>query len=155
MASAFETGRGFATGTPRLLLRAEGALVAVAAIVLFRHSGGHWGFFFLLFLAPDLSMLGYLAGPRVGAAVYNGVHSYLVPGTVAALGLAYPAVVPLAATWIAHIGLDRALGYGLKYASGFGDTHLGRKARAAETEATRRQAHSGVAPTEQEVPPSR
>ncbi len=146
MPTSVDSPGGFATGAPRLLLRAEGALVAVAAIVLFRHAGGRWGFFALFFLVPDVSMLGYLAGPRVGAAVYNGVHSYLAPGAAAAAGLAFPAVLPLAATWLAHIGFDRMLGYGLKYATAFGDTHLGRKPIAHEARPASGQLRPGDVP---------
>jgi ABC-type phosphate/phosphonate transport system permease subunit len=87
--------------------------------------------FALLFLLPDLSMLGYLAGPRIGARVYNVAHSYLVPLGIGALGLlvALPFALPLALIWAAHIAFDRALGFGLKYEAGFGFTHLGRVGR--------------------------
>jgi hypothetical protein len=76
-------------------------------------------------------MLGYLAGPRAGAAAYNAAHMTAGPLALGAAGLLanLPALAPLAAIWLAHIGLDRALGYGLKYAAGFRDTHLGRIGR--------------------------
>ena len=76
-------------------------------------------------------MLGYLSGPRVGAAAYNAVHVYVLPLTLLLAGFiaGLPAAMASALIWIAHIGLDRALGYGLKYATGFGDTHLGRIGR--------------------------
>jgi hypothetical protein len=86
-----------------------------------------WWAFLLWFLAPDLSMLGYLAGPRTGAATYNLVHAYVGPAALIAVSLA--GVAPLLAPgviWSAHIGFDRMLGYGLKYPDGFGYTHLGR-----------------------------
>jgi hypothetical protein len=86
-----------------------------------------WGFFALFFLAPDLAFLGYLAGPRVGAFTYNCTHSYLGALATLALGawLGSAATVSAGIIWCSHIGFDRMLGYGLKYASGFGFTHLG------------------------------
>lgn len=116
--------RGAVAGTPRLLLRAEAAAVLAAALITYARLGGSWGLFFALFLLPDLGLLGYLAGPRVGAVTYNALHSYLAPLALALSGLWVPALLPLAAIWVAHIGFDRALGYGLKYAT-FGATHLG------------------------------
>jgi hypothetical protein len=90
--------------------------------------GGSWWLYAILFLAPDLSFAGYLAGPRIGAIVYNAAHSYLTPIALMTTGstLGSPLVLFIAMIWLAHIGFDRALGYGLKYATGFGFTHLGR-----------------------------
>lgn len=75
---------------------------------------------------PDIGMLGYLAGTRVGAAVYNAFHTYPAPGVLAAVGLLTdrPLAVALALIWFAHIGMDRLFGYGLKYPTHFKDTHL-------------------------------
>lgn len=109
------------------LLRLENLAVAIAAIVAFRVAGGGWWLFALLFLVPDLFMLGYLAGPVTGARLYNLAHSYLAPAPV--LGLAWMTGHELGAQvaliWVAHIGIDRVLGYGLKYPTRFADTHLG------------------------------
>jgi Domain of unknown function (DUF4260) len=82
---------------------------------------------------PDLSFLGYLAGPRTGAVVYNAAHSYMAPVTLMTLGfgLAAPLTLSIAMIWLAHIGFDRALAYGLKYTAGFTFTHLGRIGRNA------------------------
>lgn len=134
--AAARTSVGGATGVqggPRLLLRVEGALVLGAALLAYAHLGGTWGWFALLFLLPDLSLLGYLAGPRVGAAVYNAGHSHLAPALLvgASLALHTPTLLLGAAIWAGHIGFDRMLGYGLKYATAFGDTHLGQVGRAA------------------------
>ena len=116
----------------RTLLRLEGVVVLGAAVAAYAQFGAGWGMFALLLLAPDLALLGYLAGPRVGAALYNAAHSYV--GAVALLVLGVLAAMPWAVAggliWCAHIGLDRALGYGLKYGSDFGATHLGRIGRA-------------------------
>jgi uncharacterized protein DUF4260 len=82
----------------------------------------------VLFLAPDLSFRAYLAGPKIGAWVYNAMHSIVIPMMMltAGFGFAPPLVLSVALIWLAHIGFDRALGYGLKYSAGFGFTHLGR-----------------------------
>jgi hypothetical protein len=115
-------------GWPRLLLRLEGAALTAAALFLYARAGGGWGFFALLFLAPDLSMLFYLAGPRVGAVAYNCAHVTFVPLVVGVVGAMFgqSLLIQLALIHLAHIGLDRALGFGLKYPTAFADTHLGR-----------------------------
>jgi len=125
--------RAAATGGVVPLLRLEGLAVLAAAVSAYAFVGGSWLLFALLLLAPDVAMLGYRFGPVVGAAAYNAVHAYLAPAALGAAGLALgaPTMQALALIWIAHIGLDRALGYGLKYSTGFGDTHLSRIGRAA------------------------
>jgi Domain of unknown function (DUF4260) len=113
---------------PRLLLHAEGLAVFAAAISLYFRADYQWWLLLALALAPDLSMMGYAAGTRVGAAAYNSVHTYVLPvglgvaGVLADNGLA----TKLALVWFAHIGADRALGYGLKYPTRFQETHLQR-----------------------------
>lgn len=112
---------------PRTYLRVEGLAVLVAAsAAYFAVLDGPAWLFVVLLLAPDVSMLGYLGGPRLGAATYNLVHIYVGPLGLGGLGLVavVPLAVELAPIWAVHIGLDRALGYGLKLESGFGDTHL-------------------------------
>jgi Domain of unknown function (DUF4260) len=113
---------------PRRLLHLEGATAAVAATVLYFDGGHAWWLFVLLALAPDLSMLGYLAGPRAGAATYNAAHTYALPIVLALVGLLAEAdgALAVALIWLTHIGVDRALGYGLKYPTAFRDTHLQR-----------------------------
>jgi hypothetical protein len=112
----------------RATLRLEGLALLLVAVALYARSGESWRLFAILFLAPDLSLLGYLFGPRIGAVFYNTAHSTLGPLALAAAGLAsaQPLIAALGFIWLAHVGFDRALGYGLKYASGFRDTHLGR-----------------------------
>jgi hypothetical protein len=118
---------GAATGSVRTVLRLEGLSVFVTAVFAYAEFGSGWGLFAVCFLIPDVSFLGYLAGSRVGAVVYNAAHSYV--GVLMAVGaaVAYPQMVPLAVglIWGAHIGFDHMLGYGLKYPAGFGFTHLG------------------------------
>lgn len=120
---------GAAHGAPGLILRLEAAAALAASLAFYARSGEGWVMFGLLFLVPDLSMLGYLAGRGVGAAAYNAAHSYLAPAALGAVALIFapPHLLGIALIWIAHIGFDRLLGYGLKYATAFGDTHLGAK----------------------------
>lgn len=119
---------GMVSGSIRTTLRLEGLCVLAVAVLFYWRSGTGWGWFALFFLAPDLSFAGYLAGPRTGAAIYNMAHSYIGPLVALSVGLLTAGTVATAAAtiWLAHVGFDRALGYGLKYPSGFGDTHLGR-----------------------------
>jgi hypothetical protein len=114
---------------PAVFLRLEGLAVLGAAIALY--VDGDYSLWPLLafLLAPDLSFLAYLAGPRVGAVVYNLAHTYAFPvGLGVGCLLAGDAGLPvqIALIWAAHIGADRSLGYGLKYTTAFHDTHLGR-----------------------------
>lgn len=117
------------TGTPRLLLRLEGMAAVVLSVFLFAQASHSWLLFGVLFFAPDLSFLGYLAGPRVGAASYNALHTYVGPLLLGGALLLTGSTVALPLIWTAHIGLDRLLGYGMKYPTAFSDTHLGRIGR--------------------------
>jgi hypothetical protein len=123
------------SGTPRVLLRLEGLAVLIGAVVAYRAIGASWTLFALALLLPDLSLIGYVAGARTGAVAYNAAHTYIGPAGVAAL--AYIGAAPLAwaicLIWMAHIGMDRALGLGLKFPSAFKDTHLGTVGRVAPT----------------------
>ncbi len=123
---------GVVSGSVRAMLRLEGAAALVMAAALYRHSGFPLSMFAVFFLAPDLSMLGYLAGPRIGAAAYNAAHTYALALPLALIGFLAQTPIALAGAliWIAHIGFDRALGYGLKRPTRFGDTHLGPVGRA-------------------------
>ncbi|KAA6462850.1 DUF4260 family protein [Acidobacteria bacterium AB60] len=112
--------------TPALLLRFEALGVLVATILLYQTTHGSWLLFAVLFLAPDLFMLGYLANVRAGAALYNFAHTLLTPCTLLAVGFVVSDRVlqHISLIWIAHIEFDRVLGYGLKYPTFFKDTHL-------------------------------
>ncbi len=111
---------------PAVLLRLEGVALFVSSVVLYRHIHASWIVFAVLFLSPDLFMVGYLLSSRVGAAVYNIAHTLIAPLIV--LGVVHfarqPGGLPYVAIWIAHIGFDRMQGYGLKYPTFFRDTHL-------------------------------
>jgi hypothetical protein len=114
--------------------RIEGALVFLAGIGLFwwLDSGIAWWLALLVFFAPDLSFLAYLLGPRAGGAIYNSVHIYGFGAVLLALGvlLSLPVLAALGALWLAHSGFDRVMGYGLKSAGSFSETHMGRIGKA-------------------------
>ncbi len=120
-------------GGPRWLLCAEGAALAGLAALTYAKLDLSWGVFAAGILVPDLSFAGYAFGARAGAAVYNVVHSTLAPLALGVLAASFANRTGEAAAliWLVHIGFDRALGIGLKFASGFNDTHLGRIGRAA------------------------
>ena len=130
-----ETAAGAVTGGVKTVLRLEGLTLFVGMVMLYAAWDGSWWVFALLFLAPDLSFLAYLSGPKAGALVYNAAHSYMAPMALMTLGFGFaaPLTLSVAMIWLAHIGFDRALGYGLKYGAGFGFTHLGRIGRNKDT----------------------
>ena len=111
---------------PRPLLQLEGAAVLIVSLLFYHWNQGSWLQFALLILVPDLSMLGFAANIRVGAITYNAVHTYVGPLLLAgySFGSHRPAIVSLSLIWIAHIGFDRMIGFGLKYPTRFNDTHL-------------------------------
>lgn len=117
--------------TVRGWLRLEGAAAFIAGLALYGWLGGSWLLVLPLLLLPDLSAIGYLRGPRLGAFTYNVVHNWALG--LAVLGLAVATnSVPIAiagAILVAHVGMDRAVGYGLKLSTSFHDTHLGRMGR--------------------------
>ncbi|MBI5636338.1 MAG: DUF4260 domain-containing protein [Nitrospinae bacterium] len=108
--------------------RIESLFIFVLACAVYFHYGFSWILFFFLILAPDIFFAGYLINPKIGARVYNIGHIYAAP--VILLSLHYsagmPQALPISIIWIAHIAFDRVLGFGLKYESGFKDTHLGK-----------------------------
>ena len=119
---------------PGMLLRVEGAALFALSLYLYRSTVAGWGWFLLLFLWPDLAMLGYLArvtpNVRLGARLYNLTHFVAFPAVLAAVSLVLHrgGLLSFSLIWIAHIEWDRALGYGLKYPTFFKDTHLQRVA---------------------------
>jgi hypothetical protein len=113
---------------PHLLLRLEGLAVAAGAVVLYFHEDFGWILFVALILAPDLSFVAYALGPKVGAIAYDAVHTELFPVVLGTAGVIADssAATKIGLIWLAHIGADRLLGYGLKYPTAFKDTHLSR-----------------------------
>jgi hypothetical protein len=119
-------------------LRAEGLAAFIVLVILYAQYGSGWLLFAALFFVPDVALVGYLRGPGPGGLIYNLGHSYVGPALVAgvAVTLGQPMMLSVAVIWAAHIGFDRALGYGLKLPGGFKETHLGTigKSPAAERE---------------------
>ena len=113
---------------PPTLVRIEGAVILALSVLFYGLIGASWLLFIVLFLVPDLSMLGYLGGPRIRAVSYNLLHTYAPPGLLAAFGFMSGSslLVSVALVWFSHIGFDRMVGFGLKYPTGFFDTHLHR-----------------------------
>ena len=113
--------------SPLVLLRAEGFMLLAVSLAAYFTLDAHWGYLLLGFLA-DLTFVGYLANPRLGAALYNTVHSTVVPliFVTAGLLLGQDLALVVGLIMLSHIGLDRAAGYGLKYPDVFGHTHLSR-----------------------------
>ncbi len=111
---------------PGVLLRVEEVALFAVAVALYWQMHFSWVLFAVLFLVPDLFMVGFLASPRVGAAIYNFGHWLVWPLLAFAVGYGTGRRVWMAAgiIWLAHIALDRMLGFGLKYPTAFKDTHL-------------------------------
>jgi hypothetical protein len=120
------TSNGAVAGAVRIWLKCEGLAVLSLSVLLYRYTHTSWWTFGILLLTPDLSMLAYLANPRVGSISYNIVHSYVLPVALAIFAIATDrsAMAPYLLIWTAHVGVDRALGYGLKYPNAFGSTHI-------------------------------
>jgi len=119
----------------KVTLHLEGLAVLTAAVwVYFTQLEASWIAFALLLLIPDLSMVGFLRGTRLGATTYNVVHNYVLVAAVLAAGVIFGAdvVTALGVILAAHIGMDRAIGYGLKYPTAFGHTHLQRVGEGGE-----------------------
>ncbi len=114
--------------SPAALLRLEGLATLAAAVALYAGRGHSWWLFAAVLLAPDLAMLAYLAGPRWGSVGYNLAHTLIFPLVLLGAGVVLhrPLIEALALIWLAHIGMDRTVGYGLKYSTAFKHTHLER-----------------------------
>ncbi|MEX0851790.1 MAG: DUF4260 domain-containing protein [Bauldia sp.] len=124
---------GAATGAVKTLLQLEGLALLIAATSAYAWVGAPWWLYAVLFLVPDIGLAGYLVRRRVGAIAYDALHVTFAPLVLGGLGVAYDIqlAVWVALIWLAHIGVDRALGIGLKYEAGAAYTHLGRMGRRA------------------------
>lgn len=116
------------SGHPRMILKAEGFVLLVLCIYAYAKLGYSWWLFGALIFAPDIGMAGYLRNAKLGAQLYNVFHVTAVPIAIGVWGYVWsePFAIAIALIWVAHIGMDRMLGYGLKYETGFTDTHLGK-----------------------------
>lgn len=114
--------------TPNKMIRLEGATILLASLFAYYQLGYSWWIFALLFLWPDLAIVVYALNETAGMHVYNILHTLTLPLILlgAAIFLTWPVALQFALIWLAHIGMDRMVGYGLKYSTGFKDTHLNR-----------------------------
>ncbi len=117
--------------------RLENGAIAAAIVVAVIAAGQPWWWLAAAFLVFDLSALGYVGGPVMGARLYNAVHNYTAPAILMVIyagfmlgGQDLPWLALSAACWAFHVAVDRALGYGLKL-NDFAHTHLGRIGRSA------------------------
>lgn len=117
----------YVVGRPRLFLRVEGAVLFGASLFLFNSTHQHWWWVPALLFVPDIFMVGYARSTKLGALMYNIGHTYLLPACLTLYGLHNhrPFVIGVGLIWLAHLGMDRVLGYGLKYDDDFKHTHLG------------------------------
>jgi len=117
----------YVIGKPRVFLRVEGAVLLSASLFLFNSTRQYWWWVPALLFVPDVFMAGYARSTKFGALIYNVGHTYLLPTLLALYGWHShrPLVLGVGLIWLAHIGMDRVLGYGLKYDDNFKDTHLG------------------------------
>ena len=116
----------------RTWLRLEGVAAFIAGLAVFGFAGGPWPLAIPLLLIPDVSMIGYVRGPRLGALTYNLVHNWAIGLAVLGIGAwaGNAGVILAGAILVAHVGMDRAMGYGLKLPTSFQETHLGRIGKA-------------------------
>ena len=117
---------GTVVGGPRLWLQLEGATLLVGSLVAFSTTHRSWWLVPLVLFLPDLFMAGYLGGTRIGAHVYNLAHSTPLPALMVGYGWWQnrQLFLALGLVWLGHIGMDRLLTFGLKYADHFQHTHL-------------------------------
>ena len=117
----------YVVSKPRFFLRLEGVVLFIASLSLFASTHQHWWWVAALLFFPDLFMIGYEQSTQLGALIYNIGHTYLLPALMALYGwhVHRPLVLGIGLVWLAHIGMDRFAGYGLKYDDNFKHTHLG------------------------------
>ncbi len=118
----------FVEGKVRTVLRLEGLCILGAAVFFFAQLSGDWKLFAWFFFVPDVALSAYLFTPKIGAFTYNCTHSIIGAAILllSSVLVANDTVLSVSMIWFAHIGFDRALGYGLKYGSDFHKTHLGK-----------------------------
>jgi hypothetical protein len=114
-------------GVPLKLLRLEGFAWFILTLFLFHYFEGSWWLFIALFFVPDIGLAGYFFNSKIGALVYNVFHSEIGPVILAGTGVILDSsfVINLSIIWLCHINFDRMLGIGLKFPTGFKETHLG------------------------------
>jgi hypothetical protein len=122
---------GMVVGTPRRWRRVEAGTLLAGSLIAYSTTDQAWWLVPLTLLVPDLTMIGYVGGTRLGSYLYNLGHSTPIPAAIVGVGWWQDKslIAALGLVWLAHIGLDRLIGYGLKYDDHFHHTHLGRLGR--------------------------
>ncbi|UOQ49642.1 DUF4260 domain-containing protein [Gracilibacillus caseinilyticus] len=112
----------------KIILHIEGFAILALSLYFYGYSQLSWVLFLILLLVPDISMLGYLYNNKVGAMLYNLFHTYSLSIGVVICGLilSNQTILAVGLIWSAHIGMDRMIGYGLKYPTEFKDNHFNR-----------------------------
>ncbi|OZM56311.1 hypothetical protein CIB95_12920 [Lottiidibacillus patelloidae] len=107
-------------------IKLEGLVVFLISFGIYYELDFNWTLFFLLLFVPDIGMLGYIHSKKIGAMIYNTFHTYSLPLFLLFIGflLNNDFLLSISIIWTAHIGIDRAIGYGLKYTTDFKDTHI-------------------------------
>lgn len=110
------------------ILKSESLALLVASLWVYALIGASWWLFLTLLLVPDFFIVGYIKDSKLGALIYNIGHTYTTPLLLLGMFLLFsaPILLPLSVIWIAHISMDRMLGFGLKLDTHFKDTHLGK-----------------------------
>ena len=114
---------------PKILLHIEGLTFFVLSTFIYFYLDGSVWMYIILLLAPDIGILGYATkNNKIGSYIYNAFHTYTLPVALGVLTWFFgpQVIVSISLIWIAHIGMDRISGYGLKYETNFKDTHLQR-----------------------------
>jgi hypothetical protein len=114
---------------PVIQRRIEALVLMLASMYMYNDLGHSWLLFALLFFIPDLSLLSYIKGPKIGAVVYNTMHGFTWPLLLGVYSYicADTNVQPLVLIWLSHCAFDRAIGWGLKYEDSFCHTDMGVK----------------------------
>ncbi|WP_181347992.1 DUF4260 domain-containing protein [Thalassobacillus sp. CUG 92003] len=110
----------------KVFLHLEGLTVFLGTLYFYSQFGSSWWLFLAFLLVPDLSMVGYAINKKMGGIIYNAGHTYVFPLVliISSVLSNQAFLLSLSLIWLAHIGMDRTIGYGLKYPSDFKETHL-------------------------------
>lgn len=109
-----------------LIIRTEGLTAFLASLYFYNYFAGSWLLFIALFFAPDISLFGYLRDNKTGSVIYNSVHNYILAFVVIMSGIVMvnSNLTSIGLILSAHVGMDRFLGFGLKYPAGIKNTHI-------------------------------
>jgi hypothetical protein len=124
---AFKFVKVLKMNQPFIYERIESGFIFLGSLYIYLHLGFQLLWFIVFLFSIDIFMLGYVVNKTFGAHCYNLGHTYIIPAILIIVGVLGQShiIIAIAIIWAAHIGWDRALGYGLKFSTGFKNTHLG------------------------------